>query len=366
MGAFHIFSGNEDFSIKERANEFMRELCGELPEENPSLEIIRGDTEGEKGQDVIDRLMESLATPSFLCPEKIIWIKHFNKIEDLTSEPNTKKKQSRLEIFSQFLKAGIPDDVTLILDGPLDRRTSFYKLCDKTATASGGKSEWFEKADTKSKGAQESLSARIREMALNSGKHMHGDAAAYLAETVGSDIARLTNEVAKLVAYAGDNRAITLQDCFEVSSRGVETLSWMFASALVERNAAHALELIPGILETMGTGAEIAIAGMVHNEFQRLLAIRCEAEKFGIPRSASYSTFQNLNPALKEQYPNSVLLSMHPFRAFKIWENTRRFTDVELADAFQAILDASRGMVTGRDPRVELETLVLKIAGGAA
>ena len=48
MGAFYLISGNEDFSIKERANDLVRELCGEIPEDEAGLEIIRGDTENEK------------------------------------------------------------------------------------------------------------------------------------------------------------------------------------------------------------------------------------------------------------------------------------------------------------------------------
>ena len=47
----------------------------------------------------------------------------------------------------------------------------------------------------------------------------------------------------------------------------------------------------------------------------------------------------------------------------KAWENACRFTDVEMADAFNAILHASRQMVTGGDPRLALELLVTKITG---
>ncbi len=48
MGAFYLISGNEDYAVKERANEMMRALCGDPPDDNPSLEIIRGDSDNEK------------------------------------------------------------------------------------------------------------------------------------------------------------------------------------------------------------------------------------------------------------------------------------------------------------------------------
>ncbi len=372
MGAFYLISGNEDFSIKERANEFVRSLCGEIPEENPALEIIRGDTD-EKAAVILDKVLAAIETPSFLSPEKIIWLKHCSKFDDAAAEPSTKKKPSRLDLLSAVLKEGIPADVTLIIDGILDRRKTFYKLCEKVCVSSGGKLEWFEKADVKSKGYLPNLTRRIKEIALNSGgKRMNEDAAAYLAETVGGDIARLSSEVEKLIAYAGENRVITLEDCFQICSRATETISWEFASALSERNAKKALELIPGILETMASqgssssSPEIALLAGVHGEFQRLLAVRCEGIRYKIPEHASPDYFSDLISRGKTEQLEGILFTLHPYRAFKMWGNAVRFKDKDFVQAFQAILNASRGMVTGSNPRMELENLVLAVTGGTS
>jgi len=371
MGAFYLISGNEDFSIKERANAFIRSLCGDDPESNSALEIIRGDTEGEKAGAVLEKVLDSIETPSFLSPEKIVWLKHFNKFDEASAEASTKKKLSKLDQLSEVLKAGIPSDVTLILDGPMDRRKAFFKLCDKVCASSGGKLEWFEKTDTKSKGYLPGLIMKIKELALENGeKRMNDDAANFLAETIGGDAPRLKNEVDKLISYVGDARVITLEDCFQICSKGSETLAWAFSSALAERNPRKALDLIPGIIETMGqerggsAKPEIAIIAAVHSEFQRLLAIKCEGKKFNIPDSAGSNFFYSLAENEKEKHPESPLLAMHPFRAFKTWENAARFSDMDFARAFEAILKASKGMVTGSDARRELETLVLHIAGG--
>ncbi len=369
MGAFYLFSGNEDFSIKDRTGEFIRGLCGEIPEDNTALEIIRGDTENEKAHVVLRKLLAALETPSFLEPRKIIWLKHFNKFDEAAAEPSTKKKPSCLDLLSDFLKKGIPEDTTLVIDGPLDRRKAFYKLCEKVCQSSGGKLEWFEKADVKSKGYMANLTHRIKEMALNSGdKRINDDAAAFLAETAGADAPRLKNEIDKLIAYVGEQRVITLQDCCNICSRNAETLSWEFASALAERNASKALELIPGLIETMeqerggSSRPEIAISAAAHAEFQRLLAIRCDGQKFHLPENATPDDFYALS-ARKDELPESPLLSMHPYRAFKTWENAARFSSYDFVCAFQAILDASLSMVTGGDARMALEKLVMIIAG---
>ena len=370
MGAFYLISGNEDFSVKERANAFIRSLCGDDPESNPALEIIRGDTEGEKPGVTLGKVLDAIETPSFLSPEKIVWLKHFGKFDEAAAEPSTKGKKSKLDLLSEVLKNGIPADVTLILDGPMDRRKAFFKLCEKVCTSSGGKLEWFEKTDVKSKGYLPNLIMKIKELALEAGeKRMNDDAASFLAETLGGDAARLKNEVDKLVSYVGKARVITLEDCFQICSRGSETLAWEFSSALAERNPRKALDLIPGIIETLGQekGAssrpEMALIAAVHSEFQRLLAIKCEGKKFNIPDSASPNFFYKLAEDEKEAHPDSPLFAMHPFRAYKTWENAARFSDMDFTRAFAAVLKASKGMVTGSDPRRELENLVLHIAG---
>ena len=199
---------------------------------------------------------------------------------------------------------------------------------------------------------------------------MEESAADFLTETVGADIPRLKNEIDKLISYTGDSKRITLADCREICSRSQETLSWEFSSALAEKNASYAISLIPGLVESLeqekgsGSSAELAIVGATNNEFQRLLAAKCAGEQYNIPPNANYSYFQSLFESRKRDDSSpSAFFQLHPFRAFKAWQNASNFSGAELADAFQAIFQANRGMVTGVDHRLTLETLVMKIAG---
>ena len=250
MGAFYLISGNEDSAVKERANEMMRALCGDPPDDNPSLEIIRGDSDSEKAPQVLDKLLLSLDSPAFFSSEKIVWLKHFLKFDEAFSEPSTKKKPSRIDRLTAFLQEGIPADITLVIDGPaLDRRKAFYKIASAVCESSGGKLEWFEKADPKTKGFARMLIRRIQSIVMDRGKRIEDAAASFLAETIGADEARLGTEIEKLLTYAGDNPVVTFADCREVCSRATETLAWEFSSALVERNVRKALELIPSIME---------------------------------------------------------------------------------------------------------------------
>ena len=173
-----------------------------------------------------------------------------------------------------------------------------------------------------------------------------------------------------LISFSGENTMISLEDCLRVCSRNTETLSWEFSSALASRNAAKAISMIPGIIETLeqergssGGRAELALISSANSEFKNLLSAKCEAERFSIPAHANADYFYSLFESRKGAENNSPFFSLHPFRAFKLWENSTRFTDVEISRAFAAIFTANKQMVTGGDMRLALETLVIKIAG---
>ena len=375
MGAFYLISGNEDYAVKERANEMMRALCGDPPEDNPSLEIIRGDSDNEKAPQVLDKLLLSLDSPAFFSSEKIVWLKHFLKFDEAFSEPSTKKKPSRIDRLTAFLQDGIPPDSTLVIDGPgLDRRKAFYKIASAVCGSSGGKLEWFEKADPKTKGFARMLTRRIQSIGMDRGKRIEDPAASFLAETIGADEARLGPEIDKLLTYAGSNPVVTLADCREVCSRATETLAWEFSSALVERNPRRALELIPNIIEHLeqdrgASKPEIVLIYSVMSEFRNLATVKCEGLKLGIPEDASSDYFYRMNERYKQSPPpvKSPLFSLHPFRAYKAWENARRFTDRELVLAFRALVEANRAIVSSvGNARIALELLTIRIAGESA
>ena len=368
MGKLFLISGNEDFTVKERAMELIVSLCGENPEENTGLEIIRGDNDSEKFGPVLERFLAALETPPFLSPEKFVWLKHFNKFEDALAESSTKKKKSRIDLICDFLKEGLPKELTVVIDGTgLDRRKTFFKLCEKLAKETGGALEWHEKADPKVKGYIQILHRKIREMISTCGKRIDEQGAAFLAETIGGDAARLKNEIEKLVSYAGDRNQITLEDCLAICSRSTETLAWEFSSALVSKNAAKALSLIPSILETLeqeGSGrGELVLMAVTNSEFKNMLMAKCESERYSIPSRANADYFYNLFDSRRGAENNSSFFSLNPFRAFKLWENSLRFSDEEISRAFGAIFSANRQMVTGGDMMLALENLVIKIAG---
>lgn len=373
MGKLFLISGNDEFCVKEKSGELLREICGDPPEENPDLEIVRGDDEADKPYEPLDRFVAAISTPPFLSPTKIVWLKHYAHFQSGKEKSKADPaKDARLEAIADFVKAGFPDDLTLIIDGPgLDRRKTFTKVCEKAAQISGGALHWLDKADARrgDKTYAANLQRRVREMAADAGKRIAPDAAAFIAETIGSDSGRLRSEMDKLCAYAGDAKSIALSDCIEICSRTSETVSWEFSSALAERNLSKAMSLIPSLLEHLeqergGSGrVEMAVVGAVASEFEKLLSVKRAASRVGIPKSANADYFYNLFASRKDDEDKAGgFFSLHPFRAYKMWENSSRFKDADLASAFEAIFEANLAIVTGGDPKMTLEQMAIKVA----
>ena len=373
-GKVHIILGSDEVAIKDAANRMILELCGAAPEENECLEIIRGDSDTENAIGILDALINTMTTPPFLTPEKIIWLKHFNKFEEAFAEPvgtGKKKKKSRIELVADLWQEGIPDGITVVFDGTgLERKRTFYKTVAAIGKTQPNTFSWFDKIDPKSKNFEAEMILRAGEFAEAEGVQIARDASSFLARSTGGDLLLLKNEIRKLSSYIGGSGSISLEDCHAVCTATKESLVWEFSSALAERDLQRALLLIPGILLSLEQGsssgnAELAVLASTANEFKRLMDLKCTGAKYGFPKKAGPNFFYAAVEEQKSKGNDDPLFSMNPYRLFKMWENASRFEDDEFAGIFDALFSANRAMVTGAgEPRLILETLVMTIGPG--
>ena len=65
---------------------------------------------------------------------------------------------------------------------------------------------------------------------------------------------------------------------------------------------------------------------------------------------------------MKEEFPNTPLLKIHPFRAYKVCEAAANYTDAELIRNLELVRNANRALVSGGgDRRIILEQLIIKL-----
>ena len=366
MGKLFLITGTDDFAVKNQAREIAASLCGDPPEENPELEIVRGDSDELKPEGILDALYQAIQTPPFLCAEKKIWLKHFQHFEKvLDSAKKDGDAGGRIDDITALIKAGLPADVTLIIDGPgIDKRKAFFKACKEQ-----GEIFSYDKADLSSKDFARSQFARIQEQGAKAGVNISPDAVSFLAETVGSDSGRLANELEKLCCYVQPRREITLEDCKNVCSRTPEAVSWDFANALTARDIPRALEIIDTLIQQLRNekssgNHELSLLRQAVNTFQEMIQTRCAAAELGAPPRPGKNWFYSLAQEIKDRFPANFLIRLHPFRAYMLCESANSFSDRELVEALNALLETNRHLVSGgADSRLALEQLVLRVAG---
>lgn len=368
MDNLFLITGNDDFAIKTKTQEIITSLCGPEPESNPALEIIHGDSDELKPKTVLSEFLNSINTPAFLGSHKTAWLKHFAHFESAKSKEGEKRSgKNEISDLVDFINGGIPDDLNIVIDGPnLDRRSSIFKACQKH-----GQIFYFEKLDLSSRNLAESLSEKISDFYMERNMRISQDAVDFLIESVGSDTGRLYCEMEKLSCYVSPNNSISLEDCQNICSRTPETAGWALADTVAERNTKQAFKAINTLVDQIQqekgrSNPELSILNTVIKRFQDIIGVKTDAVLLSLTPGCSYPQFRSSvespPPDIKAQLKNSILIKSHPYRAWKLFNESRNFTDQELSSALSVLLELNRQLVSGTtSPRIMLEQIVMKI-----
>ena len=357
MGKLYIISGDDDVARKRRAKEVICEITGcSEPEDDPALEIVSGDAD-ESVESIGKRFLDALRTPPFLADSKKLWLRHFPDLEIFSAAEPSKIATAIIE----ELAAPLPDELTVIIDGPnLDQRKSFAKKLK----AAGAVIENKTTSKPSDKNFADTRRQEIYQWSQNCGKRIDADAVQFLTDTVSSSSSALANELEKLYCFTGNRPIVTLADCKSVVSRTPEAISWEFTGAITSRNQLSALKLLNDLLSQKEH--EIKIMSMISFEFQKIMQTKLAIEQLSIKGKVNPRTFDSIPDDVRAANPDNPLLKMHPYRAFKVCEGAASFSGNELAEKLTLIRDASRALVSGAgNSRIILEQLVLRLTSTA-
>ena len=363
-----MISGSDHYAIRREASKRLVALCGDPPENDARLEVIHGDgaappqadsvfakSESKRSpEQCLDALVESIRTPPFLEPSKVIWLKRldFSKV--------AKSKAS--ERLTAELKNGIPEDIQVVVDGPgIDRRSALYKAFQKH-----GEVVFLEAVSLSDREWERSVRGIVLDACRERGVEIAPDAAAFVAETCGADSGRAVSEVDKLAAYVSPRKTILIEDCKAVCSATPAAAAWSFSDALTKRGLKAALDALDILYDK--ENRHIGMLITVANAFQNMISIRVDGERLSIPPNAQYPRFksalENARPDVKERLRGNPIFKSHPYKAFMLYSAASKFGEAELAMTLTYILEANRQMVSGGcDERIILETLASKICG---
>ena len=353
MPSVYIISGDDEFARKRYARELIASLCNGNTEADDSLEIISGDSDTLKCDEMMAAFLESWRTPPFLSDSKVVWLKHHPDLALLQDA----KSGSVAEAVAQALLSPPDDTVKVVIDGPgLDLRSSFAK----SLKSAGAAIEMRRSGKSNDRDFAVNRRNEIDSMLAAVGKNIAADAAQFLIDAAGSGSGTLANEVEKLIAYTGDSPRITLADCRAVVSRTPETMSWMYTAAIIAGDLPDALRQLK-IMLAEGQGMEMRVAAALSGEYQKQIQTHLALAELGITR-LNPQTFSSLPEEVKTKYPKNPLLKLHPYRAFKICEAAMAIPPEELARKLSLIRSASLALVSGGNPLLVLESLTRRLA----
>lgn len=366
MGGFFLVSGNDEFAIKARAREHIEKLCGADFEQNSDLEVIRGDADEVSPAAVLSAFADALATPPFLSPRKVVWLRHFNAFPAACDASDDLLSAAAARV-ADFFKKPLPGDLFVVIDGPdLDQRKS---LCKQLKQVEGAVVDFYKKADLSDRDYSKTQAEKLSALARKYRKQLPPDALEYLANAVGSDSGRMLSEFDKLVTYAGEEKVITLEACRAVVSRTTEALAWEFANAIVSGDPAEAISAADSAIASMSLGkssgnCEMALISQAARAFREIMDTHIASAELWLPPGVGRNYFYDISPDMKTRFPENSLLKAHPFRAFKMVETAGRFPPERIAPAMRALLEANRKLVSSpEDPRLVVEAMIVKICG---
>ena len=233
--------------------------------------------------------------------------------------------------------AGLPPDLSIVL---IARGKAPAKLLKAVKAAKG---EVHEFEAPKAREMPRTLVADAKRL----GFRLDPAAARVLVDRMGANPVRLGHELRRLALWAGDGGEVTATDLDAMIADTSEAAVWSLSDALLERDAARALEIGERLID-QGEN----VTGLIYGLASRL-------------RKACAAVAQLEDGVPPKQVESS--LGMHPYAAKQLVSRLREADLGELREATETLADLEVWCRGGADYGDELAlTLALRRAAGAA
>lgn len=319
-GKVHLYHGKDEFSRTQAIEEMMAGLGEHAPLQTTLLE-------GEKL--TVEQLISACDAHPLLGEKRLVIVRSL--VAHLESGRKSQAKDSLLVSLVEYLPR-LPNSTRLVFleSEPLEKDNPLLKALAKVKNAQV-------KEFRPPSGA--TLIRWTVKQVEEEGGDIEEDAAQELAAYVGGDLRQLDYEIAKLLAYVGQGRAIRIEDVHLLVSQAQEANIFTLVDALGEKDLTTAMEELHRLV---GAGQHpLQILAMIIRQF-RMLIMGKELQLQGEPLSK---------------------LGLHPFVARKVEAQARHFSRSQLEAIYQMILETDVGIKTGRvEPEVALDLLVTELA----
>jgi len=171
-------------------------------------------------------------------------------------------------------------------------------------------------------------------------KDLAFDAARMLQDYLGNDFAALTHAVEALALYVGEGERIDADAVDALVTRGHHERVSALCDAVAGAQVAQALELLD-VFWTEGMQAP-QIVGLLRQTFRQLVRVRALADAVGLEAAMDRA-------------------GVHRAAFDRVRRAVARFSADDLADAYQALVDADLAAKTRPSDRMAMETLIHRL-----
>lgn len=358
MKNFILITGNDELSIKKESMSVFLSLKESLSDDC-LFETIDADAEKKKLSENIGAFIDSVNTPSFFSEKRAIWLKNVPFDIICESEKKSKEDTTLKDILLEPLKNEISNsNLTILISGPhLPKKAAIYKFFKEN-----GQLIELNEISSFDSDYQANVTAKIREFFKNDGKRINNDAVEFIANAAGTNSGRLSSEMEKVSAYTDGKTAVEVEDCKAICTKTYEMAIWAFSEALASKNLKDALYSLNILIDNPQpkdkSSPELPLLYTAIRKFKDILNMKSTAQQLGIRGVQNYYGFKAKLESVDKTLLPEAISKIHPFKAFKSYEQSLKFKERELADIFTTLLNANIELVSGNQTlRLVLENL---------
>lgn len=361
----YLVSGSDAAARRRVAAELVHRHAGDNPDPF-GLDVVRQSGE-QTVAEVLGRLVESIRSPSFMGGEKTVWLRDFDGFDKEGARTDKSPEAVAFRELARRIAEGLPDDVTVIMDGVgVDRRKGLYKACKER-----GEIVWKDKPDPKDRGWERHMQSAVAETLEARGLRMKTKAHAAFVSAMGADTERIGTELDKLTAYVDDPAVpIPLEAVQAVTCAAADASPFALLNAIGQRSLPQAMAAIDILLakETRPEGAAFAFVLQAWRKFRELLQVRAlmHARKWRTERAA-VAGIQAMGADETKRLIDEGLafVGYSAGRLRFLVPEALRYQGPELVEAVKGCRDANLACVTSQiDARALLEKLLVDTLGG--
>ena len=309
----YVLRGTDPYLL-ERGRATVRERS--IGDADPALALVEFDGAEAQVADVLD----ALRTLPFLAPRRLVLIRDADAFFSAETRPHLEK----------YLEAPSPTGVLCLEVGSWNPQTRLGKKVTEIGLVVACE------ADQPNK-----IPGWLQRQARDQyGKALTFEAARMLQAFLGDDFAALTHALDALTLYVGDTESIDAPQVDALVARGHHERVWDLCDAVAEGRVARALELLD-VFWTEGMAAP-QIVGLLRPTYRQLIRVRAMAEAMDIETAMDRAR-------------------VHRAAFDRVRRAVARFSADDLADAYQALVDADLAAKSRPDDRMAMETLIHRL-----